>query len=125
MYRFALPILLIAAAAPAATPQEDPPKLAKALSGMTAGTPVDCLTRDQTLNATYYPRTILYGQGRNKRWRNDTVGTCSGLARGDLVVIRTLNGQQCAGDIVETHARIGGMITGSCALGKFVPYVRE
>lgn len=127
MIRFATPLLILAAcAANTALPQKgansDAAKIAKRLAGLTPGAPVDCLPPQRTSEMQGYADTILYIGGRNKVWRNDLIGSCPGLSRGDLPVITSIGGRACRGDTVQTRARIGGMWTGSCALGSFVPY---
>ena len=127
MIRFALPlVILTACAANAALPQRtansDAAKIAKRLNGLTPGAPQDCVQRRRIGETQGYAGTILYIGGRTKVWRNDLVGSCPGLSNGDLMVVRSVSGDLCRGDTVETRARLGGMFTGSCALGQFVPY---
>ncbi|HEX8301509.1 hypothetical protein [Sphingomonas sp.] len=95
------------------------------LAGWTAGPPQKCVRRTQVNEIRSYEKTILYMAGRKRAYRNDVVGNCPGLARGDIVVVQTLRGDRyCDGDFVQTRAPSGGMITGSCSLGAFVPYTR-
>ncbi len=127
MIRFATPLLILAAcAANTALPQKgansDDAQIAKRLAGLTPGAPVDCLPPQRTNEVQGFAKTILYIGGRNRVWRSDLIGSCPGLSRGDLPVITSVGGQVCRGDTVQTRARIGGMWTGSCALGRFVPY---
>lgn len=130
MFRFAIPLVLVTAAcaANAALPQRtsdrDRARLDKALAGLTPGKPQDCLDRVRMGETQSFPDTILYVEGRNRVWRNDTVGTCAGLANDDLIVTISTSGRLCRGDIVQTRARMGGMVTGSCSLGAFVPYTK-
>lgn len=129
MIRFALPILILGACAantamPQRTANSDAAKIAKALEGMTPGKPQDCIDRDRVGETRGFRDTILYVGGKNKIWRNDTIGSCSGLAHDDLLVTRSMGGRLCRGDQASTHARMGGMLTSSCALGSFVPYTR-
>ncbi len=130
MFRLAMPALILAAglltggAADQRSDARAQAKLDRTLHGLTPGKPQDCITRERMYQPRYFPDTILYVEGRNRVWRNDTVGTCAGLARDDLVVITSVSGRVCAGDLVQTRSRIGGGFTGSCALGKFVPYTK-
>lgn len=129
MIRFALPILILGAcAANAALPQKttsrDDARLAKTLEGLTPGTPQNCIDSNRVGETRGFRDTILYVGGKNKVWRNDTLGSCAGLANGDLLIVKSVSGRICAGDQASTRARIGGMLTSSCALGKFVPYTR-
>lgn len=120
--------LILATGAATATPgrsdQREDAKLTKALKGMTPGAPLKCLRPEKFNEVRTFAATILYVGGRNKLYRNEVVGTCAGLARGDIPVTTSSTGLLCDGDIVQTRARIGGMLTGSCSLGKFVPYTR-
>lgn len=127
MIRFAAPLLILGACAantamPQATSSRDQARIAKTLAGMTAGKPQDCIDRDRMGETQGYPDTILYIEGRNKVWRNDTIGSCSGLASDDLMVVKSVSSRLCRGDTVTTRSRLGGMQTSSCALGQFTPY---
>lgn len=129
MIRFAFPLLVLTAcAANAALPQKgansDAARIAKALDGLTPGHPVECIDRNRVGETRGFADTILYVGGKNKIWRNDTVGSCFGLSQGDLLVVRSMSGRICRGDQATTRARLGGMLTSSCSLGQFVPYTR-
>lgn len=133
MIRFFSPAILVAAAVTvtAAAPlqqtvqQRQAEKLTKRLDGMVPGKPTSCLPRHAVTDVKGYNETILYVQGRDKVWRNDTNGGCEGLGqRDDILVSRSSMGQYCRGDIIETRSRTGGHFTGACALGDFVPYTR-
>jgi hypothetical protein len=121
----ALLLLLAACSGAAATSQSGPRdagELERALAGRTPGTPVACLRSDQYRSVQPYAGTILYVAGRGRLWRNDVRGNCAGLARGDPILVKTVGGRYCEGDIVETRNR--GFVTGSCTLGKFTPWTR-
>ena len=131
MIRHAMAASLIAAAftLTAAAPHQNAAeqvqadKLAKALDGLTPGKAVSCLPRDRVTTVKGYNGTLLYVQGKNKVWRNDTNGGCEGLGKhDDILVSRSSMGAYCRGDIIETHARSGGHFTGACSLGDFTPY---
>ena len=62
--------------------------------------------------------------GRNLIYRNDTIGSCRGVGRGEALIIRQTSSQMCAGDIARTADLVAGFETGSCALGPFIPYRR-
>jgi hypothetical protein len=135
MIRFAVPaILLVAACAATAaasgqsgagrTDARQQARFERTLAGLTPGTPLRCLRRDQFNEIRSFDGTILYVAGRNRVYRNNVVGTCPGLRRDDIVVVKTFGGRYCSGDIVQTRARTGGMLTGSCSLGEFTPYRR-
>jgi len=130
MIRVAVPILLLLASCTttAATEQanaRERARLERALAGLTPGTPVSCLRRDQYSEIRTFEGTILYVAGRNRLWRNDVVGNCAGLRRGDIVVTRSFGSQACNGDIVQTRSPTGGFLSGSCSLGKFTPFTRQ
>lgn len=126
MFRVAIVAALagVAAVPAAAPPQSQHAKLDRALEGMTAGKPQTCIEPTNVTEIKIVDGALLYKQGRNKLWRNDTNGGCSRGAT-DLIVTRSVVGRYCSGDIVETHARPGGMLTGACALGDFVPYTKQ
>jgi hypothetical protein len=129
MFRTAVPAALLLAgltAADAAQQKLDPAtvRVEKRLSGLTPGESRNCLRRDRFSEMVTADGVILYVGGRTKVWRNDVSGHCNGLSRGDIVVTKSLNGDLCEGDVVQTRATIGGMLTGSCTLGKFTPYTK-
>lgn len=128
MIRVAVPLLLLAGCTTTAdTGQADArnrARLERALAGLTPGEPVSCIRRDQFNEIRTFDGTILYVAGRNRLWRNDVVGGCPGLRRDDIVVTRSFGSQICDRDIIQTRARTGGFMSGSCSLGKFTPYTR-
>ena len=127
--RLAVPafLLLAACTATAATEQSDArdrARLDKALAGLTPGEPLRCIRRDEVNEIRTFKGTILYVAGRGRMWRNQVIGNCPGLRRDDILVSKNFGSQYCDGDIVQTRARTGGFISGSCSLGKFTPYMR-
>lgn len=130
MIRVVVPVLLLLAgcATTAGTEQSDArdrARLDKTLAGLTPGESLRCIRRDQFNEIRTFNGTILYVAGRDRMWRNDVVGNCAGLRRGDIVVSKTFGSQYCDGDIVQTRSPQGGFMTGSCSLGKFTPYTRR
>jgi hypothetical protein len=128
MIRLAMPAMLciaaftITAAAPQQTADE---RLAQRLDGLTAGKPVNCVSMRDVTQVKGYGNTLLYIQGRNRVWRNETNGGCEGIARrDDIMVTRTVSAQYCRGDMIETRDRSGGQFTGACSLGDFTPYTK-
>ncbi|RYD50244.1 MAG: hypothetical protein EOP60_12220 [Sphingomonadales bacterium] len=127
MIRLALPLLLLATAGTGGATEQrrtDPAKIAKALDGLTPGKPQNCISSDRINEVRGFEGEILFVEGRNKIWRNTTRGSCSGLKRDDVPVFRTFGREYCTGDMVQTRERIGGMMTGSCGLGEFIPYTK-
>lgn len=132
MIRFAMPVLLVAALCATTTSASEQradrsgqAKLQRALAGLSPGEAQRCLARHRVTELRGFDGEILYVGGKARVWRNHTVGSCDGLARGDLIVTNSVGPDYCSGDIVQTRARIGGMMTGSCALGDFVPYTKR
>jgi len=99
-------------------------RLQRALKGLHPGAAQRCIPRERVTEVRGFEGEILYVAGRNKLWRNKTVGRCNGLRRGDIIVTRSITRDYCSGDLVKTRAPVGGTITGSCSLGDFVPYTR-
>lgn len=130
MIRLAVPVILLLAgltAADAAQKKPDPDlaKIEKRLAGLTPGKPMQCLHRDLTSQSTMRADgVILYIAGRNRVYRNDLIGNCPGLTRGDIMVTKSIGSDLCRGDFVQTRSPMGGMVTGSCALGTFTPYTK-
>lgn len=130
MIRVAVPALLVLLAGCTTTAAEQSDargraRLEKALAGLTPGEPMRCLRHEQVNQIRTFDGTILYVAGRNRLWRNDVVGNCAGLRRGDIVVSKTFGSQYCEGDIIQTRSPTGGFLSGSCSLGRFTPYTRQ
>jgi hypothetical protein len=126
-----LPLLVLAATAGCATgPQPEAqlsPKeslqLARALDGKTAGKPVSCIStalgRDmQRIGGD----TLIYRVNRKLVYQNKLVGSCRGFSVGEALVMKVYGSQYCRGDIAHVVDMTTGTMTGSCALGDFVPY---
>lgn len=132
-YRLApLLLLAVAACAPsasqrvasAAAADKTAADLNRALAGLTPRQPVSCLPTAARTQSTAYGSTIIYTVSRREKYRNDTVGGCESIARGDILVTRSPAGQLCSGDIAQTVDPGSRMQTGGCALREFIPYRR-
>ena len=129
-YAFLLPVLLLAGcmpsepAADSAAPSREAVEVAEALDGLAPGAPQRCLDQTRVRSLDAHPGTILFRAGRDEIYANTLRGQCSGLRFDDIPVIETLSSRYCSGDLVRTASRTGGMVTGACALGDFVPYTR-
>ena len=99
-------------------------ELEKALAGKVAGEPVACIAAYNGNNLRALGDNVLvYRANRNLIYRNDLLGRCNGLARGDILVLtRTISSQYCRGDMAHVVDPQVGMMRGACALGSFVPY---
>lgn len=130
MIRIALPILLLggACATTASVPRPDAAaaRVERTLAGLSAGTPKRCLRHDAYNEMRTAKGVIVFVAGKNRVWRNDVVGQgCRGLERGDVVVTQSFGSELCDGDLVQTRATTGGMLSGSCSLGTFTPYTKK
>jgi hypothetical protein len=132
MYRATLSCAAFALLAACATgPQPEAkltPKQEKELTGLldgkVAGEPVSCvpnLRAGDNLRAISDDVLVLK-VNRNLVYRNNLNGRCSGLSRGDILVLEVRGSQYCRGDIARVVSPMAGMMTGSCSLGDFVPY---
>ena len=98
-------------------------KLDKALAGLVPGEKLSCVNREPQSNFTVISgNTLLYRVSRKLVYKNELIGSCSGLARGDTMIVRTWGSQYCRGDITTSADLVSGITTGSCALGDFIPY---
>jgi hypothetical protein len=126
-----IPLLLLTMLATGAQAAETRPaldpaearQLARELDGKQAGKPVTCVS---TMNGNNLralgDHVLIYRVGRKLVYRNDLLGTCHGLRRGDTLVMHIQGSQYCRGDIAHVINPYSGSWTGSCALGDFVPY---
>lgn len=98
-------------------------ELERALAGKVAGEKTSCVSRSSQSNLTAISSSVLlYRVSGRLIYRNDLIGSCSGLSRGDTLIIRTWGSQYCRGDMLTSANLMTGMVTGNCALGDFTPY---
>lgn len=98
-------------------------RLEKAVAGMTPGEKVSCISRSPTNSMTVISgNVVLYRASSRLIYRNDLIGSCNGLTRGDTMIVRSYTAQSCRGDLVTSADLGSGVVTGSCALGDFTPY---
>jgi hypothetical protein len=115
-----------------ATADSEPPRLTekqaarldKALEGKVAGQPVACAGRVGSTGRleVISDGVLLYRANRDLVYVNRLSGECSGISRGDTLVLKPTVSQYCSGDIARSVDFSIGMTVGSCALGEFVPY---
>lgn len=132
LFLLLLPALGLAGAAvaqltPAVKPLEAPPvplpsALEKSVKGLVADGRLDCIRFSDAVDPKSADATILWRTGMKLAYRNDTNGGCFGLKRDDRIVIESIKGRVCKGDIVRTVERTSGTPSGSCSLGEFVRY---
>lgn len=99
-------------------------RLEAALEGKVAGEPVSCVDSRPSASLTAISDSVLlYRVSGRLIYRNDLIGGCSGLSRGDTLIVRpTMGTQYCRGDMARSADLVNGMVTGACALGSFTPY---
>jgi hypothetical protein len=128
---FRLPLLLtpLLLAACAGTYEPEPltakqeVKLDKALAGLTPGEPVSCISRfPQTNLVVISNNVLLYKVSKKLVYRNDLLGSCNGLTRGDTLITQSQGSQLCRGDLARSADLRVGIPTGACAIGDFTPY---
>jgi hypothetical protein len=100
-------------------------RLEKDLAGYVPEKPRNCISlREAEGVESYGDTTLLFRQGRNLIYRNDTRGSCPGIGDDNILVNQVYGSQLCQGDISRVIERTGGFYAGSCSLGQFVPYRR-
>jgi len=123
---YLVPLLLAACAGgnePPRLTEKQAARLEAALQGKVAGEPVSCVNRYPAASLTAISDSVLlYRVSGRLVYRNDLIGSCSGLSRGDTLVVRTYGTQYCRGDMARSADLVTGSITGGCALGSFTPY---
>ncbi|MEC3950846.1 hypothetical protein [Sphingobium sp. HWE2-09] len=98
-------------------------KLDRALAGKVAGEKTSCINREPQTNLTVISNNVLlYRVSRTLVYKNELIGSCSGLTAGDTLITRSFGSQMCKGDMATTANLQNGITTGACALGDFVPY---
>lgn len=98
-------------------------ELEAALADKAPGEKVSCVSRQPSTSLRAISGSVLlYRVSSRLVYRNDLIGACPGLTRGDTLIIRTFGSQYCRGDILTSANLSVGMPTGSCVLGDFTPY---
>lgn len=108
------------------TPQQQA-RLDAELQGLVPGPPQNCYPayrRGDQVNVD--DRTLLMREGKNRVWRSDLIGECSGLSSGHYALVTESFGGQglCRGDIAKVADLQTGFLVGSCGIGEWVPYTR-
>jgi len=100
-------------------------RLARALEGRVAGTPVNCIMQSRISGTRIFERTaILYQVGGTFYVNRPRVGAAS-LRRDDVLMTRrTTGGRLCRLDTVDLITRASRVRRGSVGLDHFVPYAR-
>lgn len=124
---FLLPLVLAGCAStpekPAQLTEKQALDLEKELAGKVAGEKTTCISRyNQTSMRAISNEVLLYRVSRNLVYKNELIGRCSGLTRGNTLIVESFGSQYCRGDIARVADLTVGMLTGSCALGDFIPY---
>lgn len=98
-------------------------ELEKALVGKVPGEKVSCISNQpQSSMRVISNNVLLYRVSNRLVYRNDLIGSCNGLTRGDTLVVRTFGSQYCRGDMAQSVNLMVGTQSGGCALGDFTPY---
>ena len=119
--------LAAAASAPAREKLTDEQRFAKLTAGLVPGRPQQCLFgRDTGTNGLdAVGARLIYKDGRSRLYVNETSGGCENVARDDILVTQSYTGRVCDGDIARTLSRATPRFTtGSCTLGRFIPYTK-
>jgi hypothetical protein len=121
------PLLLAACATGADTAPQLTEKqtqtLEKELAGKVPGEKVSCISQfPQTNMRVISNQVLLYKVNSKLIYKNELLGSCSGLSRGDTLITKSFGSQLCRGDIAHTADLTIGTLSGSCALGDFIPY---
>lgn len=99
-------------------------KLAKALEGRVAGTPVDCIQQRQIQSTQIYDGTAIAYQIGSTLYVNRPKSGAESLRWDPILVTDTHSSQLCSIDIVRLVDRSSHFQTGFVGLGKFVPYTK-
>lgn len=96
-------------------------RLAKALEGRVAGTPVKCIDLHRITSSTIYDKTaIVYKIGRTL-YVNRPENGANSLRSMDVMVTKTTMNRLCDIDTIEMRDN-SGFMRGIVFLGEFVPY---
>jgi hypothetical protein len=118
-------LAVVLASAASADDRRDTDELARALKGRVAERTASCISTDTNTTPQQIGGTLLFRTG-GELWRNDVVGRCPGLERGNdpLLIFERYGSQLCRNDRFRTLDR-GSSIPGAyCRMGDFTRYVR-
>lgn len=108
---------------PAPLTEKQMSKLEKELAGKEQGEKTSCISRfPSSAMRVISDNVLIYRVSAKLVYRNDLIGSCTGLSRGDALVIRTFNSQYCRGDIAQAVDMTTKIPGSSCALGDFTAY---
>lgn len=130
MFRYLLPAALLLSGSAALSADRPGPAerraadVARALDGLVAGTPQDCVDERRIQATRRLGTRIYYSYSPNEIYVTDTGGGCFGLERGDALITQTPSTRFCRGDIIRTEDLVSHTSTGSCVYGDFTPYIR-
>ena len=122
-----IPLLIgaafLAVAPAAAGPRLDPEqKLAKAIEGRVAGTPVSCLNLRSIRSSRIIDGTAIVYDSGNTLYVNRPRSGRESLDQWDIMVTRPFGSQLCGTDVVNLYEAGSQIQTGFVLLGEFVPY---
>lgn len=124
-------VLAVLPLAACATGPQEPPKLTekqtmaleKELAGLVPGEKQSCISRfPQADMRAISDEVLLYRVSSRLIYKNELIGSCNGISRGDILVTKSFGSQLCRGDIAHVLSPTSRMLTGACALGDFIPY---
>ena len=95
-------------------------QLEKALTGLTAGKPVNCIDLRNTQGTEAIGDTLIFRKSRKFIYRSEAPG-CGGRFN-EAFITRTFGGQLCRGDVVSRADLLSGFESGFCFAGNFTPY---
>lgn len=94
------------------------------LTGRTPGPPQPCIPIQRSESLRHGgARTIVYGRGQIV-WVNRLGAACAGLHPTDTLIVRTVGGRYCRGDLLQSISATGRAQGPGCYLNDFVPYHR-
>jgi hypothetical protein len=94
----------------------------KALAGLTPRETNSCMPSRQQASLSAYGSKLVYRVSPSLAYVTDTAGGCEGVARGDVLVTRSVVNGPCQGDIATTVDQGSRMQTGSCGIGSFTTW---
>ena len=98
-------------------------EVGRLLAGKVAGPTRSCISRFEAREQRIIDeRTIVFSSGRNRLYRADIPGGCTGLDDHSTIIRRSPTGTLCSGEIFEVRDSGTQFTRGSCAFGDFTEY---
>ena len=115
-------VLSLSGGGPASAREPEEDKLARALKGLAAGKPVDCLTLRKVRSSRIIDGTAILFEASGILYVNRPVSGAESLSASLAMLTKTATSEICRGEAVQLFDAASQTSRGLAFLGQFVPY---